>query len=151
MPNDRLKAKPVMIYIPENEKKLFQKHARKNRISLSKWIKGAALAYLNNTMQAPVDDSDLVDGLKQEIIELRQEIIQLKAVPSQGIPDRMADQIFEHLKSVGKYVSEDKLHDLFNISTQEEHDDFTVAMHQLQFHHASEIEYSGRYGWRWKK
>ncbi len=148
-----------MLYVSIQEKKLFKKYAKREYTSMSKWIKNAALMHVNtlNSLQ-PVnaindDNTALVDGLKSQIAELKFEIIELKTPPqrAQGIQDRMSERIFEYLKKSSKWITEQELHDICNIENQEQHDDFTVAMHQLQFHHNHELEYNGRYGWRIKK
>lgn len=151
MPNNRLKSKPIMLYVSENEKDIFKKHAHKAHSSMSMWIKNAALSYINNTMHAPVEDTALVDQLKSQIVEFKSQIAQLKAPITQGAPDKMSELIFDHIKSVGSWVTEQELHNIFNIENEEQHTDFTISMHQLQVHHSTELEYSAKYGWKCSK
>jgi len=155
MPPKNLKSKPLMLYVSEDEMKLFKKHAKKQRTPMSKFVKNAALFFINTPQpitKCVVDDDSktIIDDLKSEIDQLKSDIVQLKSVPTKGDPDRMATSIFEYLKDIKKYASEQQLHDIFEIETEEQHTDFTIALHQLQMHYGDEITFNDRYGWRYK-
>jgi|GEM_PF-4613983 len=167
MPGTKLKATPTMLYIPEDELKIFKKN-KPPKTSMSKFIKNSALQFIN-FRDIPLenisndDNEKIIEDLKIKIRQLEREIQILKAPPEpfKDLYKIWSERIYHYITDKkGKWCKESELRGLFDINSEEDYNDYLISRHIFETTFGSpphiegeeeekpDFEYNSRSGWR---
>ncbi len=123
-----MKRKGTMIYLTDHEKNLFTEHAEKYKKSISSWVRDCAIANIASSNIVPLQSDNT------EVIQLKQRIEFLEEQLTETLPKdhikRMTAKIYRAIKN--DWINVNQLSELFEINSEEDSDDFNIALHEFQ-------------------
>lgn len=132
-----MRRKPILVYLTPDERQRFETFAQEHKQSISNVIKSLAISSISQSNAVIPDNQES----KIEFLESRLKFLEEERSLPKDTYQRISREIFNLLNIEWKSLSDIISH--FNISSEEENDDFNIGLHIFQENYEGQYEFNG--------